>query len=129
MMILALFILKIKCMYVCIYQVSASYEGDEIPLDDESHLLVPIFKGEQTDAERIHRLLYSDEPLPSQYGSEVSIRHLSYYVILSYILCHLVINVLAHIHVYMHLCIMWVNFSPCLLMSVHMCFIVCVVQN
>lgn len=47
-----------------------SYDRTEQPMDDESYLLVPIFKGGQDDEERLARLLYSDEPY-KRYGSEV----------------------------------------------------------
>ena len=51
---------------------ASSYDVDELPLYDESQLLVPIFSGDQDEKERIHQLLYSDDAL-SRFGSEVSL--------------------------------------------------------
>jgi len=40
-----------------------SFDVEEQPLDDDSQLLVPIFRGGKDDAERIRQLLYSDEDM------------------------------------------------------------------
>lgn len=51
---------------------SANYDDaeNEAPMEDESYLLVPRYKGGQDESERIRQLLYSDQTL-ERVGSEV----------------------------------------------------------
>ncbi|KAF6022873.1 hypothetical protein EB796_018817 [Bugula neritina] len=53
-----------------------SFDVEEQPLDDDSQLLVPIFRGGKDDAERIRQLLYSDEDM-RRTNSEINLSSIS----------------------------------------------------